>query len=124
MLPLWKRRMCKALNNGRPYVIHINMKKGAKNQDQLSAYYLARLLDAELAKLFQESYHTSEETYEQIQNCCRIAELNFSQVDMDGFVSELEKQDWQLDYIYLDRRNNLYEYKLELVEEVASSDKV
>lgn len=81
-------------------------------------------MDAELAKLFQESYHTSEETYEQIQNCCRIAELNFSQVDMDGFVSELEKQDWQLDYIYLDRRNNLYEYKLELVEEVASSDKV
>ena len=43
---------------------------------------------------------------------------------MDGFVSELEKQDWRLDYIYLDRRNNLFEYKLELVEEVASSDKV
>ena len=78
MLPMWKRRLRSILNNGRPYVIHVNMAKDAKNQDQLAAYYLARLLDAELSKLFEDSIYTSEETYEQIQNCCRIAELNFS----------------------------------------------
>ena len=45
MLPSMQRKFCKITNNGRPYVIHINMKLGRKNVDQLSAYYFARLLD-------------------------------------------------------------------------------
>ena len=34
---------------------------------------------------------------------------------MGEFIEELEKQEWCMDYIYLDRRKNLYEYKLEHV---------
>ena len=56
--------------------------------------------------------------FDKIQNCCRIAELNFSQVNIEKFVEELEKQEWSLDYIYLDRRKNLYDFKLEQVQEV------
>ena len=64
MLPTLKRQLRSVMNNGRPYVIHVNMKKGAKNQDQLAAYYLGRLLDLELTKLFEESILTNEETYD------------------------------------------------------------
>jgi len=53
----------------------------------------------------------------------RVAELNFGQVDLDSFITELEKQEWSMDYIYLDRKKNLYEYKLERVEQVASSER-
>jgi len=66
MLPLWKRRLCTITNNGRPYVIHVNMKKGASNKDQLAAYYLSRLLDAELYKIFEKSVATNGDTYDKI----------------------------------------------------------
>ena len=45
MLPQWKRNFKSFSNNGRPYIIHINMKKRRTNEDQLEAYYFARLLD-------------------------------------------------------------------------------
>ena len=92
------------------------MKKGGSNQDQLSAYYFARLCDLELSKMFDEN--PGKVDFDKIQNCCRIAELNFSQVNIGKFVEELEKQEWSLDYIYLDRRKNLYDFKLEQVQEV------
>jgi len=53
----------------------------------------------------------------------RVAELNFGQVDLDSFITELEKQEWSMDYIYLAERRTLYEYKLERVEQVASSER-
>ena len=68
----------------------------------MAAYLLARLLDIELGKLFANKDSTVV-CYKSIQNCMRIAELNFSQVDLEEFVSELKKADWKLDYIYLDR---------------------
>ena len=40
---------------------------------------------------------------------------------MKEFTKELVENEWSLDYIYLDRKNNLYEYKLEKVQPVASS---
>ena len=52
----------------------------------------------------------------------RIAELNFSQVDMKEFSKELVEQEWSLDYIYLDRKNNMYEYKLEQVQPVNKAE--
>lgn len=62
--------------------------------------------------------HPGPTDFDRIQNCIRVAELNFSQVDIAEFIVELEKQEWSLDYIYLDRRKNLYDYKLERVQEV------
>ena len=52
MLPWHKRPFAKVVNNGRPYVIQLNMSKESKNTDQVAAYLLARLLDIELGKLF------------------------------------------------------------------------
>lgn len=63
------------------------MKKGASNEDQLAAYYFARLCDIELNKM--HAINQGKLDYDQIQNCCRIAELKFSQVDMKAFVEEL-----------------------------------
>ena len=60
-------------------------------------------------------------SYDKIQNCIRIAELNFSQVDMKEFEKDLVENEWSLDYIYLDRKNNMYEYKLEQVQPINSS---
>jgi len=34
---------------------------------------------------------------------------------MEQFEKALIEEEWSLDYIYLDRKNNLYEYKLEKV---------
>lgn len=92
------------------------MKKGSSNRDQLAAYYLARLLDIELGKLFKDNANTV--CYESIQNCQRIAELNFEKVDLDKFIEEFVNNEWSLDYIYLDRKQNQYDFKLELVHEV------
>ena len=89
------------------------MAQNSKNVDQLAAYYFGRLLDLELAKIFKNSQDPVN--FDRIQNCIRIAELNFSQVKMEDFTKELIEQEWSLDYIYLDRKNNLYEYKLEQV---------
>ena len=33
LLPWYKRPFCAILNNRRPFVLHMNMKKGAKNTD-------------------------------------------------------------------------------------------
>ena len=63
---------------------------------------MARLLDIELGKLCANKDSNSV-CYASIQNCMRVAELNFSQVDLGEFISELKKADWSLDYIYLDR---------------------
>ena len=96
------------------------MKKDSSNVDQIAAYYFARLLDIELQKLFNEPDAViSEET---IANCLRISELNYSKVNIQEFVQELQEKDWELDYIYLDRKKNLYEYKLEYVQPVEDND--
>ena len=123
LLPIWQRPFSSLFNNGRPYIIQLNMQQNASNIDQLSAYYFARLLDLELSKMF-EANSSSPETisYDRIQNCMRIAELNFSQVDMKEFSKELVEQEWSLDYIYLDRKNNMYEYKLEQVQPVNKAE--
>lgn len=83
----------------------------------MAAYYFARLLDLELQKLF----NSAEVNYDAIQNCIRLAELNFAQVNVEEFARALIKEDWSLDYIYLDRKHNLYDYKLERVEPVKPS---
>jgi len=53
LLPWYKRPFSSLINNGRPFVIYMNMKKEATNKDQLAAYYYARLLDAELMQMFE-----------------------------------------------------------------------
>lgn len=91
------------------------MKNEATNKDQLAAYYYARLLDAELMKMYESKEPVC---YDLIQNCIRRAELKFSQVNIDNFSEALCENEWSLDYIYLDRKKNLYEFKLEHVETV------
>ena len=119
LLPWWKRPFSTLTNNGRPYIIQLNMKNSATNIDQISAFYFARLLDLELAKLYINPEKKVD--YHSIQNCIRIAELNFSQVDIDEFVRALKEVEWSLDYIYLDRKRNTYEFKLEHVQTVIQS---
>ena len=40
---------------------------------------------------------------------------------MKEFEKDLVENEWSLDYIYLDRKNNMYEYKLEQVQPINSS---
>jgi hypothetical protein len=54
MLPRNYRFLKHLINNGRDYVIHINMHRDCDNQDQMRAYYFARLLDEQLAKIIDE----------------------------------------------------------------------
>ena len=64
--------------------------------------------------------HSGERvSYDSIQERIRIAEWKFSQVDIQKFKEELVAQEWSLDYIYLDRKKNMYEFKLEHVETVS-----
>ena len=101
------------VNNGRAYVIHINMQIGAQNRDQLAAYYLARLLDTELLKAFNDSISANQDHSAKINSCYEVAEEKFSQIDIDKFIADLARQGWSLEYIYLDRRNNVYEAKID-----------
>ncbi len=39
---------------------------------------------------------------------------------MDLFIEEIKKSEWSMDYIYLDRKENMYDFKLEHVREVHS----
>ena len=66
-----------------------------------------------MGKLFDDQKNGGEISYRKIENCIRIAELEFSKIDMESFCEELIQNEWSLEYIYLDRKTNLYEYKLE-----------
>ena len=53
-----------------------------------------------------------------MQSCIREAEWDYSNIEMDQFLTDLEDNDWDLKYVYLDRKRNRYTATLEHVETV------
>ena len=104
------------INNGKHYVIHLNMRKDSDSKDQLRAYYFARILDSKLQVLFKSQEQSV--SYHSVQECIREAEWEYSNVDMQGFFKQLEEKEWDLRYVYLDKKKNRYTSTLEQVEEV------
>ena len=83
----------------------------------MAAYYLARLLDTELLKVFDDTISANQDLAAKINSCYELAEEKFSQIDIDWFIADLARQEWSLDYIYLDRRNNVYEARIDWTAE-------
>ncbi|CDW83257.1 UNKNOWN [Stylonychia lemnae] len=93
-------------NNGRPYKIHINMKKEAENIDILKSYYFARLLDNQLNK--DMSYNKNDSNTNNLYQKIYEAEQEYKQIDFSEFENQLKGQGWSLEYIYLDSKKNRY----------------
>ena len=82
----------------------------------MAAYYLARLLDAELLKALNDSISANQDLSAKMNSCYEVAEEKFSQIDIDKFIADLVRLEWSLEYIYLDRRNNVYEAAIDHLE--------
>lgn len=97
-LPSYKRWFKWAINNSRPYVIHLNLENSATNIDILESYYFARYLDHTLSKTFdKESLH-----YE-VEKAIKEVEWHFeNEFDTRRFTTGLKSQGWSLDYIYME----------------------
>ena len=116
LLPRWKRPFRYLLNNNRHYVIHLNMRKGATSEDQLYAYYFARLLDLSLQKMYADT--DSRVSYHTVEKAIREAEWQFAEVNMDEWLQRLIEKEWKPTLVYLDKKRNRYTSTLEHVEEV------
>ena len=55
-----KKQLKRVVNNGRDYVIHINMQQNCNSVDQLEAYLVARLIDIQLKKVFEDFVNSSD----------------------------------------------------------------
>ena len=101
LLPKLQRRMSVLGNNSRNYQIHVNMSQRACNLDVLKSYYMARLIDNELAK--KERFNTYA-----IETSIRHAEREFLKVNFQALQAQLVEKGWSLEYIYLDPKRNRY----------------
>lgn len=101
-LPGYKHFLKRFVNNGRPYVIHLNLVVDATPRDILESYYFARILDQKL----QTNQNSKEHIF--IESAIKQAEDEFLEIDFLKFEQDLVQGGWSTDRIYLEQKRNRY----------------